>query len=53
MIHAKSLDSPLIPHRVIKLVFLRILRKGEFGLHFISIIARHGSWWEDKRKSFD
>src|SRR5258708_28909820 len=31
-IHAESLDSPLVPHRVIKLVFLRILRKGEFGL---------------------
>ena len=43
VIHAESLNSPLIPHRVVELTLLRILRKGEFGLCFILIIARHGS----------
>src|SRR5260221_12595294 len=42
-IHAKLLNSPLIPHRVIELAFLRILRKRELGLCFILIIARHSS----------
>src|SRR5258707_12230254 len=32
MIHAESLNGPLVLHRVVELVFLRILRKGEFGL---------------------
>ena|SRR5260221_10033079 len=43
MICTKSLDGPLILHGVIEPAPLRIFRKGELGLHFISIIVRHGS----------
>src|SRR5258708_28375343 len=43
VIRAELLNGPLVPHGVVELAFLRILRKGELGLHFISIIVRHSS----------
>src|SRR5258708_20831251 len=50
-IHSKSSNGHLILDGIFKLLLLRILRKRELGFCLSSIIARHGSSENTKKRS--